>query len=95
YETGWKGRTPLSDEQMQGVTAARTRLLIRGQRVEGGRYRALLEGENEVRTDSLSEWSSARVTGDFAAWVDRVTTRLLAAATSSSVPADSADDECE
>lgn len=76
YQTDWMERRPLPRETREGVTAARTRLLIRGQRQGGGRYRTLLEGENEIRTDSVPDWRSARLTADFSTWTSRLASEL-------------------
>ena len=72
YETAWRERDPFPAEEMAGVTEARSRLIIRGPRVSGGRYRAILEAENEVRTDSLPEWHTAPLTVDFRAWIAEI-----------------------
>jgi len=86
YETGWMERRPLAGERPRGVTAARTRLLIRGQRQSGGLYRALLEGENEVRTDSVPDWHTAPVTADFAAWMNHLAAELNQLAGAANTP---------
>lgn len=86
YETDWMERRPLSGERSRGVTVARTRLLIRGQRQSGGRYRAILEGENEVRTDSVPGWRTAPLTADFAAWMDRLAAQLKQLAGAANTP---------
>lgn len=76
YETEWRNREPFSDEAASGVTEARSRVVIRGQRASGGVYRVVLEGENEIRTDSIPSWHTAPVGGEFREWMGAIESDL-------------------
>lgn len=70
YETGWMERDPFEGETSRGITGARSRVILRGRRTAAGAYRATLEAENQVRTDSLPSWHSVSVGPSFQEWVD-------------------------
>jgi len=76
YETVWKERSPFDDERDAGVSDARSRVVIRGQRAAGGAYRTVMEGENQVRTDSVPTWHLAPVTAEFQDWMSRIESDL-------------------
>lgn len=76
YVTEWNHREPFPDEQAAGVETARSRVLLRGQRADEGVFRVTLEGENEIRTDSIPTWHQAPVTGDFREWMRGIETEL-------------------
>lgn len=70
YETGWQERDPFDEETARGITGARSRVMLRARRTATGAYRATLEAENQVRTDSLPSWHSVPVGPSFQEWVD-------------------------
>ncbi len=72
YRTAWKPRDPFADEETRGVNEARSRVVVRGQRVADGRFRVLLEGENEIRTDSIPSWHTAPTTESFREWMGEI-----------------------
>lgn len=72
YETAWRRREPFPDEERTGVTAARSRLVVRGRRGGGELYGATFEGENEVRTRDDPTWHAAPVTEDFEVHMRRI-----------------------
>ncbi|MFQ5605389.1 MAG: hypothetical protein ACE5HS_19145 [bacterium] len=63
FETRWKERQPFEDELFLGITAARTRLIIRARpksRFGTGmsvNYRIKFFAENEVLTQAAGEWT--------------------------------------
>ena len=76
YQTSWETRDPLPDESARGITAARTRIVVRARRVEGGIYGVTFEAENQIRTPENREWHAAPVTDDLVARMERVRRRL-------------------
>jgi hypothetical protein len=54
-ETDWKVREPFADEQAEGYTAARTRLVIQGRRSDGPVFRTSVQVENHVRSASTHD----------------------------------------
>ncbi len=66
YETIWTEREVMADEQTQGVTHARNRILLKGRRLEStmggsGVYRITWELENEVTSMGIEGWHPDRV----------------------------------
>lgn len=63
FETRWRYREPFEDEQAQGITAARTRLMVQARPrlaavAAGGSnlYRVQIVAENMVRLADSQEW---------------------------------------
>lgn len=93
YETVWHEREPFPDERARGVTEARSRVVVRGQRTESGAYRVTLEGENEVRTEERPGWHTRPTTPDFRQWVGEIERALSARFDSSGDDEASAEEE--
>lgn len=80
YQTAWREREPFPDEEESGVSEARSRVVVRGQRTTGGAFRVIFEGENEIRTDSIPTWHTASITADFREWMGEIEADLAEAA---------------
>lgn len=87
YETAWQRREPLADERDDGVTAARTRIVIRARRGEGELYGSTFEAENQVRTSRRPEWHARPVTEDFEVRMSRILRQIREALEGSALEA--------
>jgi hypothetical protein len=76
-ETHWKPRLPFEDEQVLGITAAETRLIItailRNDLKATASYDVNLTVENRVRTGIDEVWNETTVTDMFREYADRIT----------------------
>lgn len=65
YESVWEPREVMATEEVNGVTNARNRIVLRGRRVQsdmgGGLFRVTWELQNEVTSKTASDWHPGAV----------------------------------
>ena len=80
-ETEWKARTPFEDELDAGVTAARSRLLVRGRQRPGATgsitlYVVNFYVETQVRTESSADWVEVPASEQLKSWATEMADEL-------------------
>jgi hypothetical protein len=79
-ETHWRSRAPFDDEQMQGVTAAQTRVIMRaaprGTSTLAEFYSVDLTIENKVQRGGSETWDATLATPQYIAYANRITQDL-------------------
>jgi len=64
YQSEWVEEPPARGESERGVTEARSRIVLRGQRFEG-RFRVTFHGERRIRSEARPEWHRAPIPEPF------------------------------